>query len=248
MASYIQRPTLTPKTAAEVYKVHTGIEAIDRLITGLGSELVIVSARPKSGKSTFLINLVCRQAIDTKVLYMTVADYGYDEICSIIQQINPATLGHNNLFIVDFTRFAATVSDVEAAIKEVQPDLCIVDRAEKLSPIGGKKGARREERSEVGEIFDVLRTFAKKYDCPVVVDAQYSGTGEEFARKYGRMTSEFMSEDRTKRQAVMDLWIGLRRQPEGDGWKVQLFLEGRRQGSRLPASVEIHTNSVGRYE
>ena len=219
----------------------TGIPKVDMIIGGIGAELCIVSARVKQGKSHFMMNICARQPKSTRVLYITVADYGYHEICWLLNSIKPNITEDkgDTLFIADLTSRSATLLDVESAIQEVEPTLCIVDRAEKLMPL--VKYKEKEERKIAGDIFLQLRQFAKRYNCAMIVDGQYSSAGAEYAREKQTMSSEYMSEDRTQRQAVMDLWIGLMRVDGG----VQLFLEGRRP-MKLPDTIFVATDNAGR--
>ncbi len=240
---YIQ-PVYKPTnhTLVEII-TRSGIRPIDKLIGGFGAELIIVSARVKTGKTRFLLNVAARQPPTVKMLYITVADYGARELNHILHVIDPKThvVKAKSLFIADMTSFTATLVDVESAIKKYEPTLCIIDRAEKLAPIR----MLDKKRQEVGEIFEVLRQFAKRYECTVITDAQYSSEGAERQRQKQGMTSEFMAEDRTNRQAVMDLWFGLERLPFESGkygWKV--YIEGRRD-EVLPACVEVVTDHRG---
>lgn len=225
----------------------SGIRALDTIIGGFGAELWIVSARIKTGKSHFLLNIAARQPASIPVLYVTVADYGWHELNWILNTIDPTTYKakKDSIKIADMTSFSASVHDVESAIKQYHPRMCIVDRAEKLSPIRYHADSKRQE---VGEIYEFLRQAAKKHNCTMIADAQYSSEGAQYLRSSKVMTSEFMSEDKTQRQAVMDGWVGLQRLAvDEDGGKVngwRAFLEGRRPG-KLPDVVDIYTNELG---
>ena len=225
----------------------SGIRALDNIIGGFGSELWIVSARVKTGKSHFLLNIAARQPQNIKVLYVTVADYGYHELNWILNTIDPKihSIKQKSVRIADLTSFSASLFEVEKAIKAHEPKLCIVDRAEKLRP---SRNYGDQWRMGVGEIYETLRQYAKKYNCSMLVDAQYSSEGANYLRSNKGMSSEFMSEDKTQRQAVMDGWVGLQRiMTDEDGHKAngwRLYLEGRRPG-KLPDVVEVYTNPLG---
>jgi hypothetical protein len=195
--------------------------------------------------SHFLLNVTARQPATVRTLYITVADYGQHAINYILNTIDPRTYQtkSKSLFIADMTGFDATVLDVETCLKKYRPRLCIVDRAEKLKPLR----TADTTRMGVGETFDVLRQYARKYQCAMITDAQYSSYGADLVRQGRGMSSEFMSEDRTQRQGVMDGWIGLERLhgQEGlpaNGWR--LWLEGRRPG-KLPDTVIVPTTQYG---
>jgi hypothetical protein len=219
------------------YMMQTNIPQLDALVKGLNDELVIVAARPKHGKSNFFVNLVNRNP-DKRVLYITVADYGYADVCNISARLNPDLARRDNYIIADFNSFGATVVDIESAIKKVMPDLLIVDRAEELEPI--KRS--RETRWDLKAIFKRLRQLAKLYKIPVFTDSQVSAQNiKETADKKFMVTPADLAEDRTQRQAYMDLFIGLwRRMGE-----IQLDVFGRRPG--LPENIFIRTDPEGRY-
>lgn len=225
--------------------MRTTFPDVDKVIGGFGAELIIFSARPKNGKTTALLNLAARQPKDLRVLYVTVADYGAQEINYLLNMYNPQLLKTKTkgaFKICDYNMLRATVLDVERAIKQHEPTLCIVDRAEKLKPL---KAHSDRKRDDVGEIFDTLRNYAKRYNCAVVVDSQYSSAGAEHMRgKHPWMSSEFMAEDRTNRQGTFDLWVGVMRNAEEGS--VTWFMEGRRPGA-LPDVFRLKTDATGRY-
>lgn len=225
-------------TAEDVHSVNyiTGIDELDALLGGIHDELVVVSARPKNGKSNFFTNLICLSPRKT-FLYVTVADYGYADFCQVLYDCEPGSIKRKNIYIADFTSFSATVLDVEAVIRSTSPHVVIVDRAEELAPL--IKG--KEQRWELKAIFKTLRQFAKKYMVPVFVDAQQSERGGEYTRKSGEVSPDNMAEDTTGRLATLDLFIGLQRQ----GRSVRLSCYGRRK--TLPGTVNVRTNEMGVY-
>lgn len=237
-AASLVRPVAAPTSLSEVGQVKylTGIGPLDAVLHGVHDELVIVCARPKNGKSNFLVNLVCLSP-KKSFLYVTVADYGYAELCQVMYECDPAVTKRKNVHIADFTMFGATVVDVESVIREVVPDVVIVDRAEELAPIT----KAREQRWEVKAIFKTLRQLAKKYKVPLFVDAQQSEAGAQHMKQTGEVSPDFMAEDKTGRLATLDLFIGLQRR----AGKVKLSVHGRRKS--LPAQVEVRTSPVGRF-
>ncbi len=218
----------------------TGIDVLDNLLGGIHDELIVVSARPKNGKSNFFVNLVCLSP-KKRFLYITVSDYGYHDLCQVLYDCDPSSTARKNIHIADFTAFGATVLDVESVVREVKPDVVIVDRAEELSPLI----KAREPRWEVKAIFKTMRQIAKKYKVPVFVDAQQSESGERYTEASGNVSPSQMAEDKTGRYATLDLFIGLQRLGSG-GHKVRMSCTGRRKA--LPGTVEVTTNEMGRYE
>lgn len=208
----------------------TGIDKLDRLLGSIHDELIVVSARPKNGKSNFFANLICLSP-KKSFLYVTVADYGYDEFCDVLYDCDPSSVNRKNIWIADFTSFGATVLDVEAVVRKYTPDVVIVDRAEELAPLT----RRKETRWEMKEIFKTLRQYAKRYKVPVFVDAQQSEQGDSHA------SPNSMAEDRTGRFATLDLFVGLQR---GQG-AVTMAVYGRRKS--LPSTISVSTNAMGVY-
>lgn len=233
LVKQISAPAVESKDSARYI---TGIDVVDNVIGGVRDELVVVSARPKNGKSNFFVNLVCLSP-RKRFLYVTVADYGYNDLCQVLYDCVPAVVKRSNIHIADFTSFGATVVDVETAIRETSPDIIIVDRAEKLVPLV----KAREPRWELAKIFETLRQYAKRYHVPMFVDAQQSDSGSEWTRRTDQVSPDSMAEDKTGRFAMLDLFIGLQRKAHA----VKLHIVGRRKS--LPADVEVRTNEMGRY-
>lgn len=234
------QPIKKPKAGIDkTFKLQTGISAIDRVIGGLNDELVIVSGRPKAGKSNFFVNLLANNP-KVNSLYITVTDYDYDDLCNVMARNDSSLCTRKNLIIADFTGFSATVADVEQAIARVNPQLVICDRAEELTPLR----RTREPRWEIKQTFVQLRRLAKKYGCTLFTDAQQSAEGEKDAAKdRGLASPSNMAEDKTQRLAALDLFIGLYRKAQ---IRETIFnIHGRRPG--LPQNVVVKTDSVGRY-
>lgn len=233
-----------PQREKEKYFIQTCIGPIDKVLGGIKDELVIVSAPPKQGKTNLFINMTARQPLNTIVLYITVADYGFDEINQLVDVVNPGLFDEKeNFYIADYTGTYTTLNEIDEAIKEVwvpdTPMVMVVDRAEKMKTLGGKNASDFEK---FDEIFSGLRRLAKKYTVAVFTDSQYGAGGSERARETGEVSSMYMYGDHTIRQSIMDLYMGILR---GDG-ETFITLEGRRQG-RTPAQVRVRTNQLGVY-
>lgn len=226
-----------PKQEKERYLVRTGISPLDAIIGGFKAELAVVAARPKHGKSTFFFNIICNTpAVPT--VYVTIADYGKDDVQELLYTMDPTVVERDNLRIADFTSFSATLADVEGVIAEYRPALVIVDRAEKLLP----PRQRKESWLEKGAIAEALRRLAKRYTCPVLTDSQINAEGEHTAmRTKRRVDYTMMAGDHTERAAVMDLFFGLFRSERS----VFVNIQGRRRG--LPQLIELQTDESGRY-
>ena len=228
----------------------TGIPHIDTVIGGVGKELIIIAAPPKNGKSNFFINLVARQPAAVDVLYITVQDYGREDLNRLINVARPGLATQKeNLYIVDLTGYNATLNEVENVVKRIKsegtPLLVVVDRAEKLRCLGKYD----KESSMVDEIFSGLRRIASRYEAVVFTDSQLGFVGQDILLRDGAISSRHIYGDHTQRQSIMDIFIGVRRNDliNPDDHSVTLFMEGRRQG-KLPASVTIPCNVLGVYQ
>lgn len=216
--------------------IPTRIPQLDRVIGGLKPELVLLCARPKQGKSTFFFNLIVRNP-DRRIVYVSITDYDRFDVLNEISAIDNKAVSRENLWIYDYTGYAAAMNDIETAFRERQPEILIVDRSEEMA----KKDAKEEERAKLKGIAISLRRLAKKYQCPVLTDGQLAESAEK-AMAGGRMlTFSHMAEDKTGRAAMLDLFAGLHRHREG----VDLCVNGRRKG--LPQRITIPTDPVGRY-
>ena len=250
----LTRPLAAPRKTMVDTLCLSGLPCIDQYIRGFGAELVIVSARPKTGKSNFLINICARQPASVRVLYITLADYGFDEITYLLHVVDPKLQKRmgDGFRIADLNAMSTTIHDVEKCILEAKPTLTIIDRAELMEPVKVYDKTQKEQ----GLIFKEIRKLAKRHNTTIITDGQYSSAGDEQSRNAMRskdgtgvpwMSSQYMSEDRTQRQAQMDLWMGLSRVPQADGTSdMFIFLEGRRQGL-LPAVARTSTNQLGVY-
>ena len=228
----------------------TGIPHIDTVIGGVGKELIIIAAPPKNGKSNFFINLVARQPAAVDVLYITVQDYGREDLNRLINVARPGLATQKeNLYIVDLTGYNATLNEVENVVKRIKsegtPLLVVVDRAEKLRCLGKYD----KESSMVDEIFSGLRRIASRYEAVVFTDSQLGFVGQDILLRDGAISSRHIYGDHTQRQSIMDIFIGVRRNDliNPDDHSVTLFMEGRRQG-KLPTSVTIPCNVLGVYQ
>ena len=230
----------------------TGLPEVDCIIGGLGAELCIVGARPKAGKSNFLLNVAARQPEAVTVLYVAVADYDYGDLCDLLNTIDPDVVDRGNVHICDLTGRRATPIDVERAIKQTKPKLTIIDRAEKMVVTSSREKENDQIRL-IGELFDEIRRYAKRYGTAIICDSQYGADDDEDEEpkmdkqgrplKLRRMTASRLYGDKTMRAGTLDLFFGLRR-TEG---AVHLDIEGRRQG-RLPASTRIEVDRLGVYQ
>lgn len=237
----LQRLRKPNQRGEEKYAVKFGIPRLDSIVGGINNELVIVAAPPKNGKSNFFLNVAARQPVQTNVLYVTVEDYGFEEINDLLHVVNPKLFtSKENFHVADLTGVSATIYDIEALVKNISdgaPMLTIVDRAEKLYSSG------KDDRSVFQEIFGGLRRIAKRYQTAVLTDSQYNANGQEATGEDGPIYSRHLYGDHTLRQSLMDMFVGIRR----DEGSVALYLEGRRQG-RLPADVSIPTSVLGVYQ
>ncbi len=228
----------------------TGIPHIDTVIGGVGKELIIVAAPPKNGKSNFFINMVARQPPAVDVLYITVQDYSREDLNRLINVAKPGLAKvKENLYIVDLTGYSATLNEVENVVKRTKtegvPLLTVVDRAEKLRCLGKYDNETRM----YDEIFTGLRRVASRYETVVFTDSQLGYIGQDILLRDGAISSRHIYGDHTQRQAIMDIFIGVRRNDllNPEDHSVTLFMEGRRQG-KLPASVTIPCNQLGVYQ
>lgn len=219
-----------------------------RYFGGFKDELVYVAARPKHGKSTFFANLIWATP-QYRTVYVTVADYGRKDFEKILYRTDPAIVNRDNLWIVDYTAAAVGVRDVEGVVQELKPELVIVDRSEKMYPLGKVQRGTGGYDPGLVDIADGLRRLAKRYTVPVLTDSQLA---DRELRQDGvyetmddhRITFSRMAADRTGRAAILDLFLGLHRVDHG----VYISVEGRRQGYPLPGIVHVVTDDFGRYQ
>lgn len=144
----------------------TGFPSLDKFFEGgLKSErLFTVAARTGTGKTNFAIALasnICQQG--KKVLFFS-TEFQYNKIWSryIATLTRDSDFRRHSFYVCD--SFSPNISQVEEAIKEVEPDVFIFDHINHIS----------EERESLGSFMQGANFLQRKYNAQGVMVAQLS--------------------------------------------------------------------------
>lgn len=153
-------------------------------------DLIIVGARPETGKTSFVISEACHMIKGKgKVLFVNNEEGGEKILlrsyCSVLNKSDTDVLADtklskiqykNNLkggeFII-WDKAHCTVSEIEALCEEVQPDIIVFNVLDKVRSSTDGKDANEAQR--LRSLFQWARELAKTYG-PVFVVAQADGS------------------------------------------------------------------------
>lgn len=196
------------------------IPTLSRVVYGLGpTEFMVLLARPETGKTTFLVNLMagpdgfCDQG--AKVLYL-----GNEEETerTMLRAIQSAAGMTKEEIVDDPKRALAAFGCVEANLEmkstvewdldridaychKMKPDVLVIDQADKVG-VSGQYNATHER---LRELYRRLRELAKRHQCALIGVSQASAEGD------GKTRIDFsMAEgSKTGKAAEADLIIGI---------------------------------------
>lgn len=176
--------------------VLTGFRTLDNMMAGLKpGRLYVIAARPTEGKTTFLTQIAFNLAKQNlKVLYFPTecgSNAIFDKIVSAETGINlrkfqfgsfdeadtrsitKSQSSVSSLPIIIGEDFALNTQKIEAKIKEIMPDILIVDFLQSMKfPEGGSA-------KELAQTVIEIKSFAGKYNIPVLLASQLNRSAEE---------------------------------------------------------------------
>ena len=203
------------------------IETLSRNVYGIGSgEFAVVFACPETGKSAFIVSLCaapggfCQQG--AKVLYLgneestkrtklraiqsytglTRPEIEFDPVAAVARYSGIK----DNLVMKDVQEW--DIQKMESYIAKVNPDIVIVDQADKLAVAGNFNAGHERLR----ELYRRLRETAKKHDCALIGVSQASAEAENRTR----LTMTMMEGSRVGKAAEADLIIGIGKLNSGE--------------------------------
>ena len=199
------------------------IPDLRRLVKGVGKgNLMIVFARPETGKTAFWVSLVANRngfasqgakvhalvneepAIRTQMRLISCWTGMTKE--EITKDISLATERWNqiksNVKIIDTVNW--DLDQIDAYCDVNKPDIVIVDQLDKIGVRGNF--ARTDEK--LREIYTGAREVAKRHDCCIIAISQASAEAQGRAE----LTFDMMENSRTGKAAEADLIIGIGQQ------------------------------------
>ena len=189
-------------------------------VNGVGEgNLVVVFARPESGKTAFWVNLVAgidgfasqgakvcalineEPAIRTQMRLINAhTGLTMDEIRSDVEEANTKWAEvRQNIHILDTVDWS--LDDVDEFVQKEKPDILVIDQLDKVGVTG--TFARTDEKLRA--IYTGAREIAKRNDCCVVAISQASADGQG---KFD-LTFDMMEGSKTGKAAEADVIIGV---------------------------------------
>jgi len=230
-------------------RIPTGFERMDReLQGGLGrAELAIVAGSPKRGKTSMMVNIAVHEMKNASrpVLHFSLADLSKAEVviryaCVIGGKREEEMLARkdwlkviqdwqernkNWVIPIDLNYRKVTPSEIEDVIRRVKSiygelRLVIVDRAESMASAAKDGGLRHS----LAAVYEDLRRVAAATNTSILTDTQ--GSEQSYTRR--RVTMDLARESKVDKASILDIWIGLGRDPE-DKTQRYVTLQGRRR-------------------
>jgi len=201
-------------------KYKFNLESLAERVGGVGpGNLVVVFARPESGKTAFWVSLVANENgfahQGAKVVALVNEESGYRTKMRIINSFtgmtlhdveqDPETASKKWAEIKDNIHIADTVDwnldKVDSLAAETKPDILVIDQLDKVHVSGNF--ARTDEKLRA--IYTGAREIAKRRDCCILAISQAS------AEASGKLDISFdmMENSKTGKAAEADLILGI---------------------------------------
>lgn len=201
-------------------KYKFNLESLAERVGGVGpGNLVVVFARPESGKTAFWVSLVANENgfahQGAKVVALVNEESGYRTKMRIINSFtgmtlhdiekDPETAAKKWAEIKDNIHIADTVDwnldKVDSLAAETKPDILVIDQLDKVHVSGNF--ARTDEKLRA--IYTGAREIAKRRDCCIIAISQAS------AEASGKLDISFdmMENSKTGKAAEADLILGI---------------------------------------
>lgn len=201
-------------------KYKFNLESLAERVGGVGpGNLVVVFARPESGKTAFWVSLVANENgfahQGAKVVALVNEESGYRTKMRIINSFTGMTLHdiekdpdvaakkwaeiRNNIQIADTVDW--NLDKVDSLAAETKPDILVIDQLDKVHVSGNF--ARTDEKLRA--IYTGAREIAKRRDCCIIAISQAS------AEASGKLDISFdmMENSKTGKAAEADLILGI---------------------------------------
>lgn len=203
------------------------IETLSRHVYGIGpSEFGVVFALPETGKSAFAVSVCCAPGgfceQGAKVLYLGNEEKTNKTKLRAIQCWGGLTKeelakdpmsGAKRYTAIKDRMIMKDIQDwdlskIEAYVEHIQPDIVVIDQADKVH-INGNFSASHER---LRELYRSMRELAKRCDCALLVVSQASND----ARGRTRLSPFDMEGSKIGKAAETDLIIGIGKHEAGD--------------------------------
>jgi replicative DNA helicase len=201
-------------------KYKFNLESLAERVGGVGpGNLVVVFARPESGKTAFWVSIVANENgfahQGAKVVALVNEESGYRTKMRIINSFTGMTLHDveqdpetaskkwaeikDNIYIADTVDW--TLDKVDSLAAETKPDILVIDQLDKVHVSGNF--ARTDEKLRA--IYTGAREIAKRRDCCILAISQAS------AEASGKLDISFdmMENSKTGKAAEADLILGI---------------------------------------
>jgi replicative DNA helicase len=240
------------KTRGALRGVTTGLKSVDKMLSGLQKEnLIILAARPSMGKSSLAVNMGQHAAVSAKKgVAIFSLEMGresvVDRMISAQGDIDNWRIATGNLEAEDFEKYSIAAGELAEApifiddtpgigvmemrtkarrlMAEHQIDLIIVDYLQLV------RGRNLESRvQEVSEISQALKNLARELKVPVLALSQLSRAVEQRGGDKKPQLSDLRDSGSIEQDA--DVVMFLYRPNEDDRENYQLLLAKHRNGA-----------------
>lgn len=134
--------------------------------------LIVLGARPATGKTTMAVKIAMDNAIHGKVLYIS-CEMTKEQI---VRKSKHYQKGHGNVSII--YRANIGLHDISRLAKKIKPSLIIIDQLNKIV------GKGKTEYDRFTYIANQLKMLAVRLDTPILVLAQINRSAEEGKRPF----------------------------------------------------------------
>lgn len=225
----------TPKDVVELLSLLSArscwkfnLSALSSRIPGISpGEFMVVLARPDTGKTAFIINMIAgpngfaqqgakvhligNEEPLVRSMARAISCYTgmtFDQIQARPQdaQAKFYQVSHNITMVDDVSM---TLHKLEAYIKINKPDIVIIDQLDRLTPSGSFESGHEK----LTEIYSRARELAKLYNCVVIGVTQASAEAEGKTR----VTYSMADGSKTGKAAAADLILGIGMAPQQEG-------------------------------
>ena len=152
----------------------TGLKEVDKVVCLQANYLIMLAARPFSGKTTFACKLAMENSKRGKVVFISM-EMSTRQINNKVKEYGPA-YNRENILMLD--KSTITLTQITKLILKHSPICVIIDQLNKI------KYPAKNEYERFTMICKNLKEIAVQYQTPIICLAQVSRSGEGLQPRY----------------------------------------------------------------